>query len=344
MVIGPDAIKLVVRGTAGSREVYDLSRDPQELNDLAAAGHPSVPELADVLTAVATFDGGTLAKPTSPSRLESPGPSSAALVVRDVLEAGGAPNEHLLKALKAVADLQLEDMVPLALPYLTHASPDVRSEALGVLFSLGSPEHRNAVLPLLADPEPRVRAGAARAMGRVGSKGDVRLLAVDESMTSDEQWQRARSRLRLGDRTGVDELATRSGTLDGAEQFFLLSELARLGDAKASSFFLDFIEAEDSTPAERWSALSVLLPAGHPTALLVFQDSIRSRAASGDLILQGLDLIPTDQPTAVDVLLEAALHPWPNVRHRAVAALRRTYSAEEVRTLIHASQDAAARR
>jgi HEAT repeat protein len=181
-------------------------------------------------------------------------------------------------------------------------------------------------------------------MGRVGSKGDVHLLAVHESMTSDEQWQRARSRLRLGDRTGVDELATRSGTLDGAEQFFLLSELARLGDAKAAGFFLDLLEALDSTPAERWSALSVLLPAAHPTALLVFQDSIRSRAAPGDLILQGLDLIPTDRPTTDDVLLEAALHPSPNIRHRAVAALRRTHSAEDVRTLIHASQDAATRR
>ena len=72
--------------------------------------------------------------------------------------------------LAGLADCGSSGDVPLVLARLTDDSPSVRAEAVAAVSSLAAADGvRNALLPLLHDPAPKVSAAAARALARTGA-------------------------------------------------------------------------------------------------------------------------------------------------------------------------------
>ncbi|HET8650861.1 MAG TPA: HEAT repeat domain-containing protein, partial [Gemmatimonadales bacterium] len=184
---------------------------PQRLVAMIAAG-----DRVDESTAALGKFAAAGARELLAEQLQHPSPAVRIAVVTAIRRAGrrDLAGELLISAagetdagvraaaLEALAALEVRDAVPVAVDHLSDPDERVRSEALGLLGRLGSPDMIAAVEARSGDPEPAVRAAAARALGAgVGAGADaipvLRGLLHDPAPEVREQSARAVAQLEL---------------------------------------------------------------------------------------------------------------------------------------------------
>ncbi len=90
--------------------------------------------------------------------------------------------QHLPRLLQVMDGLRIMLPAPQLLPLLSHESVEVQ---ICALRGAASPSLRTAVLALVEHPDWRVRMHAAKAVGRLGQRGDIAALL---KLLSDREW------------------------------------------------------------------------------------------------------------------------------------------------------------
>ncbi len=240
----------------------------------------------------------------------------------------------------------------------------VRVGALWALKALGSAEQREAILPLLADRAPEVRANALETLGRAEDARpllqdpdvDVRCAAAKVLMaTGSADDARLLSPLLEDANRGVREAAIRAlGRLDPAAQApATLKHLATLGGLARVQFlwivaesmaswpaparadlvkFLEDLEKQSPEPKERRAATGLLIRLGRKTReeRLAFLDAFRPDppdASAAWFQQHDLDALGSPGPLAVPAVLASD-----EDLRRALAPVRLDTDAPVLRT------------
>jgi arylsulfatase A-like enzyme/HEAT repeat protein len=203
LVTTGDRVRAVVRGPwklildlgSGSRELYDLSRDPREQENLAGSGRPVEEELVRRIAAFVSVrcSGRTAEAEAELERLtaryaELPPPErdharalagqvsdeAARRLFREAL-ARGTPQE-IVEAAGWLLPQGDAEALAILLSLLRAPAPETRRTAAIVLGLHRKPEARAPLQGLVRDPDPLVRAAAAFSRTALGERVDPEAL------------------------------------------------------------------------------------------------------------------------------------------------------------------------
>jgi len=335
MIVGPDLKKLIVRRRRGSRELYDLVRDPGERWNLAGRGDPREEELAGLLEALHGAD------PASFSRFpDLPQASWASIhgttfkssdLMRECLEGDGADAALLVKTLGLVRLLGRSDLAPLALRFARHEAAGVRREVLevAVRFKLaGAPE---VVLAALRDPAREVRLKALQALPGCAREGDLEQVRALRPSDVEERLDRALCLARLGVPGELPLLDSAAPELPPVHQARWAAGMAVfVGDGRGREILEAFVRIPEADRDARLVAVEALRVLGSPVFFLGARGVLADPALDLQQAFRVLAGIDVENARGRGVLLLATDHPEPQVRARALRALEGRHDWERV--------------
>lgn len=267
-------------------------------------------------------------------RLERLTPAQARPLLSKVLE---DPDVGVrLAAAQAVEQLGILGFGRKVLGWLQESDARLRAAATDLLILDPVPE---AVAPLgrvLADPDPRVRKGAALALGEMGrlpsgasgeglqGRAAAQLLGRLDDPQSDVRIAVIDSLARLGDARAVLPLVAKTQDSEPEVRVAVVRALGVLGDARASGALL--LAARDRDPmvvSQAVQALGWLADPGVVPSLVVLSEELTAVAARRAALvsLAWLGRLPSPQQRAAIERLVAALGD-PDLRASAQGALR----------------------
>ena len=199
------------------------------------------------------------------ARLAGVSPDAA----RELLVSGGLDREEQKLALEALGEARVSEALPLARERLSDPDPEIRATAARVVGKLGDNTSVAALTGLLADPEWFVRAAAAKAFDSV-TVDDKAFAALRRNLNDETWWVRVNAAHALAQQ-GDGGVETLLSAVEGDDAFSRDAGLAALGHAMMGPAARRRLESTltrlpDDSPAMPLRRLLEAVPSGPRSA------------------------------------------------------------------------------
>jgi len=136
--------------------------------------------------------------------------------------------------------------IPLLRPLLDDKDDDIRKFALDLLYEIGKCDYPDKIVNLLInDPNPNVRAAAAKTLGRLKYRDALPQLL---SALKDEEWvcfSSLQAMREIGDDRVIDQISKLLKTPSDAIRLAAIEVLGNLGSQKATSYLINHLQGTD---------------------------------------------------------------------------------------------------